>query len=438
VATSGPADEELEAFLAAGERRRRERVPSRRRVGARPPRAERTARARPGAELVALWATPGGRVLAALCGAVLVVTLVGLVALWPGDVKSSGAGGFGGPSQAATVTASRIVACPGPTGQRCRQITAEVDGAAQRMTLGPVGGITPSPDPGSAIRATRVPDVAGVPPPEERWSYAGVDRRGGLAWLALLLAVVAVVTLRVRGALAALGVVASVGLVVAFLIPAMLEGRPAVPVALACALAVTFVTVGLTHGLTAPSLAAVLGVTTTLVLSAALAELAVGLVALDGRSSELAGFLNQQRSDVSLQGVVLAGMLIGALGVLADTAVTQSSAVVALRRADGRMGARALYRGAIAVGRDHLAATIHTLVLAYVGTALPLLLVLRSSGVGVTDALNAQDIAEPIAATIVGCLALIAAVPLTTALAAFLVARTPADALGDGHHGHAH
>ena len=148
--------------------------------------------------------------------------------------------------------------------------------------------------------------------------------------------------------------------------------------------------------------------------------------------------MTQQAAGVSLTGVVLAGMVVGALGVLADTAVTQASAVMALRRANPALDARALYRAASAVGRDHLSATIHTLVLAYVGASLPLLLLLRSSGSSATDALAGQDLAEPIAATLVGCAALVAAVPVTTALAALLTARVPPAALGDAHAGHAH
>jgi uncharacterized membrane protein len=132
-------------------------------------------------------------------------------------------------------------------------------------------------------------------------------------------------------------------------------------------------------------------------------------------------------------------MLVGALGVIADTAVTQASAVTALRRTNPALGARRLYREAFTVGRDHLSATIHTLVLAYTGAALPLLLVMRQARLPLGDALNAQTIAEPIVATLVGCIALIAAVPLTTSLAATLVARVPADALPADHgHGHAH
>jgi uncharacterized membrane protein len=89
------------------------------------------------------------------------------------------------------------------------------------------------------------------------------------------------------------------------------------------------------------------------------------------------------------------------------------------------------------VGRDHLVATTHTLVLAYVGATLPLLLVLRTTGVALPDALSTQDVAEPVIATLVGAMALLISVPLTTALAAALVHRAPPDALpagGDHHH----
>jgi uncharacterized membrane protein len=111
---------------------------------------------------------------------------------------------------------------------------------------------------------------------------------------------------------------------------------------------------------------------------------------------------------------------------------------MALRRANPELTARPLFGAAFTVGRDHLSATIHTLVLAYVGGALPLLLVLRSSGVGLTDALNTQDVAEPIVASVVGCLGLVLAVPLTTALASSLIARVPADLVPDAHRTHAH
>ncbi len=122
--------------------------------------------------------------------------------------------------------------------------------------------------------------------------------------------------------------------------------------------------------------------------------------------------------DISLQGVVLAGLVFAALGVLADQAVTQASAVLALRRANPAMSGRQLYLHALSVGRDHLVATTHTLVLVYVGATFPLLLVLDAGGVGGTDALNREDLAEPIVATLVGAIALLISVPLVTALTA--------------------
>ena len=96
-----------------------------------------------------------------------------------------------------------------------------------------------------------------------------------------------------------------------------------------------------------------------------------------------------------------------------------------------------LYREAFVVGRDHLSATIHTLVLAYVGAALPLLLALRAITLPLGDTINGQAVAQPVLAAIVGCLALIAAVPITTGLASLLVVRVPVAAVPAGH-GHAH
>ena len=137
-------------------------------------------------------------------------------------------------------------------------------------------------------------------------------------------------------------------------------------------------------------------------------------------------------------GVALSAMMIGALGVLADTGVTQASAVMALRTADPSMRGADLYRSAFVIGRDHLSATIHTLVLAYAGTVLTVLLLLSASGATTITALNSLELAEPIVATFVGCLALLVAVPLTTGLASIFIGRLPPALLPAGHHHHHH
>jgi uncharacterized membrane protein len=263
-----------------------------------------------------------------------------------------------------------------------------------------------------------------------------VERHRSVILVFVAVALLALIVLRRRGFLAIVGVLLSLLLLVKFLVPAILDGRPPVLVALVGSLAVMFVTVILTHGFGVQSLAAALGITATLLLACGLAAFGISFATLDGRSDELTLLLAQQNADLSLTGVVLAGMIIGALGVLADTAVTQASAVMSLRRARPQLTGPGLYRHAIVVGRDHLSATIHTLVLAYAGAALPLLLLISNSGVATVDAVNSQSIAEPAIATAVGCLALIAAVPLTTALAAALVSKVPPGDLPELHDHH--
>jgi uncharacterized membrane protein len=390
-----------------------------RRRAVRPPAARRD---------LGLLATTSGRVLAGAAGALALLTIVGLVALWPGGARGGEQRAFGGPTLGAKVTATSTVRCPGPAAQRCRQLVVRVDnGDRATLDLGPAA-VTPSLTTGDRVRVQR--SDAGAP---RRYAFTDVDRRVPMLWLAVALAVLAAIVARWRGVLALVGVVLSVGVVVAFLVPAILAGSDPVLVSLVAALAVMFVTVLLTYGLGAQSLAAALGIGLSLLLAALVGHVLVGAAHLDGRTGELP----VSALGVSLQGVVLAGMVVGALGVLTDMAVSQASAVTALRSADPDLGPRGLYRGAFAVGRDHLAATIHTLVLAYVGAALPLILVLRDAHVGFTDAVNGQIVAEPVVATLVGAIALVAAVPLTTALAAMLVARVPPTAL-EGHHGHAH
>ncbi|MEA2131340.1 MAG: hypothetical protein QOJ85_4231 [Solirubrobacteraceae bacterium] len=318
--------------------------------------------------------------------------------------------------------------------QRCRRLIVDVDGTSATLTLGPVS-VAPDLHPGDRIRVLKVvlaPGTEGLDKVEP-YSFVGVDRHGSVVTLAIALAALALVALRWRGLLAVIGVGLSLLLLTTFVVPALLAGRPAILVALVGSLAVMFVTLVLTNGVGAQTLAAALGIAATLLLTSVLAVLASNLASLDGKASELSATLSAQTPGLSLQGVVVAGIVIGALGVLADTAVTQASAVMALRRADPRLHAGQLYRSALSVGRDHLSATIHTLVLAYAGATLPLLLVLNATRTTLTDSLNYQDTAEPIIAAVIGCAGLIAAVPLTTLLAALLISRVPAESLPGGH-----
>jgi uncharacterized membrane protein len=397
--------------------------------------AGRAARATPGSPHARL-----PRALTVPAAILALLTVAGLALLWPGAAADRPkAAAAPGPTLPGTVVAARDEPCGNGVAQACRTITVEVTEGPDRGRRGevPLGPpeLAPRVDAGDDVRLRSTPTVDGVPAPDP-YTLAAVERSSSLLWLALAFAALTLLLARWRGLLALAGFALSLALITFFLVPSMLDGNDPVLVALVGSLAVMWVTLVLTYGPGAQTMAAALGIAASLGLAAILARTWVGLAHLDGRGSDLAGTLAQGGA-VDLEGIVLAGMVIGALGVLADTGVTQASAVIALRRANPELGARAVYRAAFAIGRDHLTATVHTLVLAYVGASLPLILVLSSTRTPAGDALNTQDIAEPVVATLVGSIALLASVPLTTGLAALVAARSPASALPAGG-GHAH
>jgi len=209
-------------------------------------------------------------------------------------------------------------------------------------------------------------------------------------------------------------------------------------VALVGSMAVMLVTISLAHGLGPKSIAAILGTSISLLLVGGLATLFTGLTNLTGFSSEEATLIAASGADVSISGLLVAGILIGALGVLDDVTISQSSTVMALRASNPDQEFAALYRRAIDVGRDHVSATVNTLVLAYVGSSLPILLIFGSGELGLIDASNLEVVAKEIVATLVGSIGLIAAVPITTALAAWMAGTLAHDELREaaegGHH----
>ena len=389
-----------------------------------------------GRELHNLVRTRAGRGLVGAVGAIAVLTVIGLVALWPRGEDPVGAG-----ASTATVpaTVERVVdePCSPGASEICRRIVADVEGREVKLGVNLVR-LAPDVAVGDSVRVSRPggPNAVAAAGQVVPYEFAGVDRRGSLLWIAAIVAVLAAALLRWRGVLAVAGAALSLAVLIWFLVPAILAGSPALLVALVASLTVMFVTLVLTNGLGAQTLAAALGVTATLVFTCLLGWLAVDLVQLGTSSDGDLLTLKARDGSLSLPAISIAALLVGALGVLADTAVTQASAVMALRRANPAYDRGRLYREAFVVGRDHLSATIHTLVLAYAGATLPLLLALSSSGVTTTDVLNNEAIAGPIVATVVGCLALLLAVPLATALASLLVASLPRDALGDGHSHH--
>jgi uncharacterized membrane protein len=359
--------------------------------------------------------------------ALMLVTIVGLVALWPtGSTDAKLASGLRPATFAAEVVAVRAAECQIPQAERCLTVEARLsDGPdAGRTASFPIGGTGTDPTfvPGDAIRLASTGQEAaaqGMSP----YAFADYERRQPMLWLLVGFVGVVLAFGRLRGALSLAGLAASIGVVLLFLIPAILDGRPPLLAALTASLAVMLVTLLVTHGIGPKSVAAALGTAASLLLTALLAILFTRLANVTGFSSEEAMLLQGSTDGLSIQGLVIAGMVIAALGVLDDVTVSQASAVLALRRADPTLPFRRLYREAIDIGRDHVAATVNTLVLAYVGASLPILLVFAVGDTPFADAINGDAISETIVGTLVGSIGLIAAVPLTTAVAAALAVR---------------
>jgi uncharacterized membrane protein len=209
-----------------------------------------------------------------------------------------------------------------------------------------------------------------------------------------------------------------------FVLPAILAGGDPLTVAIVGGAAIMFVALYLAHGINAATTTAVLGTLASLLLTGLLALLFVEISIFTGVGSEEAAFLQISQQQVNLEGLLLASIIIGTLGVLDDVTVTQASAVWELRRANPAYRLGDLYRAGIRIGRDHIASTVNTLILAYAGASLPLLILFTVSGRDLSQVLNTEIVAEEIVRTLVGSIGLVASVPITTGLAAFVVTRT--------------
>jgi uncharacterized membrane protein len=390
-----------------------------------------------------LAATRPGRAILAGLALLVVAVLAGVALLWPAGTP--GLGPAAPDPELAEVRAVDDVGCELTQRGRCQRISAELltgpdDGRRTVLTL-PGTDFAPEVERGDRIRVQRNQVPEGGQGAAEAYAFSDFERRMPLAALAVLFAVLVVALARWKGLRSLLGLAASLAIVTQFMVPAILAGSSPLAVALVGALAVMLVTIGLAHGTGVTSVAAAAGSTLSLLVTTLLAALFAGAAHITGFSSEEATLLlggQAGTAGLSLSGLVLAGIVVGALGVLDDVTVSQASTVLALRRADPAQSLRRLTAAALGVGRDHLSATVNTLVLAYVGAALPVLLIFESTGTSFGDAVGRETVAAEIVAMLVGSIGLVLAVPLTTFIAAWLSQHLTAEALEHSGHGHAH
>jgi len=365
------------------------------------------------------------------------LAVIGLVVLWPEAERPILAEELGMAAELvdATVTDVEEVACFGTdleVGIRCDEITFDVTSGSTAGDQGwfqlPVTEVMVDLAVGDKIS---VGYQTGV---DENVQYYFNDfqRETPLAVLVGLFAVAVIALGRWQGLRALIGLAITGVVMVAFLFPSVLDGNDPTAVALVSALVIALTALYLTHGITERTTVALLGTFTALGVTAVLAAVFSSLAKFTGFGAEDAVYLQVASSAVDIKGLVLAGVIIGSLGVLDDVTITQVSAVWQIHQANPTYGVRKLYRAGVTIGRDHIASTVNTLVLAYAGASLPLLLVFTQAGRRLTDVANGELVAVEIVRTLVGSIGLVTAVPVTTALAAWVISKGAAGDRQDG------
>ncbi|WP_406094718.1 YibE/F family protein [Streptomyces sp. NBC_01013] len=382
------------------------------------------------------------KVIAAVLIPFAAAVVVGLVVLWPGGAPAHERTGVGFDRQTQQgkvvnidrvdckdVNASQLplsVETAPPTGERaegaalCKKATVEITSGQDK---GRKFVEVVQPDAPRQLRDGQGVVVAYAPdaPHDLQYSVTDVNRKFPLMLLAGIFALVVVVVGRMRGVMALVALALSFAILTLFILPGILQGSNPLVVAVVGASAIMLIALYICHGLTARTSVAVIGTLISLLLIGLLGSLFVGWATLSGNTDDNTGLIHGLYPHIDMSGLLLAGVIIGSLGVLDDVTVTQTSAVWELHQADPTMSAKDLYRAGIRIGRDHIASVVNTLVLAYAGAALPLLLLFSIAQSGVGTVANSELVAEEIVRTLIGSIGLVASVPVTTALAALVV-----------------
>ena len=362
------------------------------------------------------------RLAVAVIAPVAVVTLAAMIWLWPSD-GAAVSDQFGSAEQfSSEVTAIEQQQCP-------EKLADDVNGCGLAEVL-----VTAGADEGREITVP-LPNGPGAPKIAEGdevvliqttspdgEAYAIVDhQRASELWILVAAFAFALVAFgRWRGLYALAGLSVTFALLLLFVVPAILAGEPPVLVAIVGSAAIALTVLYLTHGFTLSTTVAVLGTLISLALTALLSAVAVSALHLTGITDDISTSLGTTYP-VSMEGLLLAGIVIGSLGVLDDVTVTQAATVTELGLANPAYGVVDLYRAGSRIGRSHIASVVNTIILAYAGSSLPLLILIVANNDSIGGVVTDQIIAQEIVRSIVATLGLIAAVPVTTGLAALTI-----------------
>ena len=370
------------------------------------------------------------RLIAAMLMIAAVATLIGIFALWPNNERSEeiqrNAEDIALTSDLlkATVHEASESICGYSISsevEMCRNVTVVVQEGPESGSLVVLPEVNTSFDPTFPQLAAGDNVILGFDPVTNSYYYQDRDRMSSLWWLILLFAVTVICLARVRGLLALFAMGGTVLMLVKFIAPSVLDGNDPVLVCVVAAAAIAYFSLYFTHGFSLMTTVALAGTLTALGLTLGISWIFFELAKFSGYSSEEAFVLPFLAESLDVRGLLLGGTIIAALGALDDVTVTQAATVLELSARNNELSTRQLMISGLRVGREHIASTVNTLLLAYAGSSIPLLLLFAVSEQSLGDVANSELIAIELVRTLCGSIGLVAALPITTYLAALLM-----------------
>ena len=391
--------------------------------------------------------TKANWILAAILIPLTLLTLAAMVMMWPSGSKEG------------IKLASPYAAAPGvtfDTGKIQRVVTGscmdgaqaggDASGQAAHQGSECTFAFTEPDKGGSPVKVVINPDVAkshgvkagdiirylnqskaqGAAEAQGAPAYVFVDfvRTLPIIFLAVLYAVVVIAVARWRGLRALIGLLGAYAVLVTFMLPGLVEGKPPLLLALVGSTVIMIGVLYFAHGFSARTSTALLGTMFGLGITALLAAWATDAANLAGVGSHDSATLANISDNISISGIILCGLIISGLGVLNDVTITQSSAVWELWELAPETSARQLFTSAMRIGRDHIASTVYTIAFAYAGAALPILIIVMLYERPLGDALTSAELSEEVIRTLVGSVGLVLAIPVTTLIAVLVVKAT--------------
>ncbi|GAA2521717.1 YibE/F family protein [Rarobacter incanus] len=378
------------------------------------------------------------RIVIAVIIPVIIGTIAAMAALWPNRDKLPDSIPITDPSAVimyATITTAGnstttdvgavITKIPASSAKQLQEAGEQVPAVGTEMRLYmSYEQLNVGVEPGSKARIVYLPYAVGVDDGSGNeaspYVFLDYDRSAPIGVLAVIYALLVLVVARWRGLAAFIGLGLSMAVLAYFTLPALLAGGPPLPIALVSSVAIMLVSLYVAHGVSVRTSAALLGTVVGLALTTGIAWWATKNAQLTGMTSDEALSLPSYVPGLDLRGLVMCGIVLAGLGVLNDVTVTQASAVWEMRELAPHATRWQLFRGALRIGRDHIASTVYTIVFAYLGASLPLFMLVVLQEQSIATSITSGSIAEEVVRTLVSSIGLVLAIPITTVLATIL------------------